>query len=170
MHAWPGFLLQSWCAARLLSHVVVLLKASRVKTAARRRTRNAETNGRACVLLLQITRICMLALASMRLQVHSLQACTPPPSDLVVLCSPQNALAAVKAIASPSSGGAEGLKLVEKAKAAVSAVKVAQALDAIAGLLDKAGAAKVPGGDGQGAALRSADTLSNLSAYLTLYK
>eukprot|EP00775_Hariotina_reticulata_P003826 gene3826-4084_t len=39
---------------------------------------------------------------------------------------------AVKAIAGPAGGPAEGLKLVEKAKAAVSAVKVAQALDAIA--------------------------------------
>lgn len=57
---------------------------------------------------------------------------------VVAALTPASALPlpAVKAIAGPSGGPGEGLKLVEKAKAAVSAVKVAQALDAIAGDVD----------------------------------
>jgi hypothetical protein len=85
--------------------------------------------------------------------------------------------AAVKAIAAPagSSSPADGLKIVEKAKAAVSAVKVAQALDAIAGLLETSLAGKPAaaalGADGlRGQAMKSTDTLANLSAYLTLYR
>jgi hypothetical protein len=84
--------------------------------------------------------------------------------------------AAVKAIAAPagSSSPADGLKIVEKAKAAVSAVKVAQALDAIAGLLETSLAGKPAaaiGADGlRGQATKSTDTLANLSAYLTLYR
>ncbi|WIA41955.1 hypothetical protein OEZ86_009259 [Tetradesmus obliquus] len=83
---------------------------------------------------------------------------------------------AVKTIAAPagSSTAADGLKIVEKAKAAVSAVKVAAALDAIAGLLEASLSGKpaaAAGADGsKGQALKSTDTLSNLSAYLTLYR
>ncbi|KAF8058368.1 DYF13 [Scenedesmus sp. PABB004] len=81
--------------------------------------------------------------------------------------APQAFYDAVKAIAGPAgSGGADGLKIVEKAKAAVSAVKVASALDAIAGLLETAAA----GGATRGDATKSIDTLSNLSAYVTLYR
>lgn len=80
---------------------------------------------------------------------------------------------AIKAIAaSQGSTGAEGLKIVEKAKAAVSSIKVAQALDAIAKMLDAA--ADGPGAQqaaaGEGKATKSVDTLTNLSAYLTLYR
>jgi hypothetical protein len=85
--------------------------------------------------------------------------------------------AAVKTIAAPSGGStaADGLKIVEKAKAAVSAVKVAAALDAIAGLLEASLAGKpaaaAAGSDGvKGQAMKSVDTLANLSAYLTLYR
>jgi hypothetical protein len=84
--------------------------------------------------------------------------------------------AAIKTIAAPagSSTAADGLKIVEKAKAAVSAVKVASALDAIAGLLEASLAGKpaaAAGADGaKGQALKSVDTLANLSAYLTLYR
>lgn len=78
--------------------------------------------------------------------------------------------AAVKAIAAPAGSSSEGLAIVEKAKAAVSAVKVAQALDAIANLLESSssGVRKQAGADG--AATKSIDTLTNLSAYLTLYR
>lgn len=61
------------------------------------------------------------------------------------------------------------MKIVEKAKAAVSSIKVAQALDAIAKMLDAA--ADGPGQPaGEGKATKSIDTLTNLSAYLTLYR
>jgi hypothetical protein len=62
------------------------------------------------------------------------------------------------------------LNIVEKAKAAVSAVKVAQALDAIAGMLETSLGKAPAGGDGKGQATKSMDTLTNLSAYLTLYR
>lgn len=89
--------------------------------------------------------------------------------------SPVAFYGAVKAIASPAGASRDGLAIVEKAKAAVSAVKVAQALDAIAGLLEqslagKAGAAGSGAEGGKGAATRSIDTLTNLSAYLTLHR
>lgn len=71
--------------------------------------------------------------------------------------------------ASQGSSGAEGLKIVEKAKAAVSSIKVAQALDAIANMLDATADGKgQPAGDVK--PNKSADTLTNLSAYLTLYR
>jgi hypothetical protein len=76
----------------------------------------------------------------------------------------------VKSIAaSQGSSGAEGLKIVEKAKAAVSSIKVAQALDAIASMLDATADGKgQPAGDVK--PTKSVDTLMNLSAYLTLYR
>eukprot|EP00882_Tetradesmus_deserticola_P001774 GHRQ01001906.1.p1 GENE.GHRQ01001906.1~~GHRQ01001906.1.p1 ORF type:complete len:351 (+),score=150.42 GHRQ01001906.1:100-1152(+) len=81
---------------------------------------------------------------------------------------------AVKSIAAPagSSSVADSFKIVEKAKAAVSAVKVAQALDAIAGLLETSLAGKLAAGvdESSGQAMKSTDTLANLSAYLTLYR
>ncbi|KAI8469257.1 MAG: hypothetical protein J3K34DRAFT_470080 [Monoraphidium minutum] len=65
--------------------------------------------------------------------------------------------AALKAIAAEGPP-ATGISVVDKAAAAVNAIKVAQALDAIAKMLDAAGGTKV------------ADTLSNLSALLLLSK
>lgn len=64
---------------------------------------------------------------------------------------------------------------MEKAKAAVNAVKVAQALDAIASMLDATAtdgkaAAAAAGSEAAGKATKSVDTLTNLSAYLTLYR
>jgi hypothetical protein len=77
---------------------------------------------------------------------------------------------AVKSIAaSQGNSGAQGLKIVEKAKAAVSSIKVAQALDAIASMLDAAADGNAqPAGDTK--PNKSVDTLTNLSAYLTLYR
>lgn len=110
---------------------------------------------------------------------HSLvfPACAPCTSECVCACVlPRCCLlrAAVKAIAATqSSSGADGLKVVEKAKAAVSSIKVAQALDAIAAMLDATAdgrpAAAAAAGD-SGKATKSVDTLTNLSAYLTLYR
>lgn len=77
---------------------------------------------------------------------------------------------AVKEIAAAQGNPAEGLKIVEKAKAAVSAVKVAQALDAIANMLDATADGKPAAAAAEGKALKSVDTLTNLSAYLTLYR
>lgn len=80
-------------------------------------------------------------------------------------------VAAVKAIAaSQGSSPAEGLKIVEKAKAAVSSIKVAQALDAIANMLDATADGKPQAAAEAGKATKSVDTLTNLSAYLTLYR
>lgn len=77
----------------------------------------------------------------------------------------------MKEIAAAQGNPAEGLKIVEKAKAAVSAVKVAQALDAIANMLDATADGKpAAAAAAEGKALKSVDTLTNLSAYLTLYR
>lgn len=168
---WRG---HSWLVAVLFCCRAAVLASFRpdgIEAAARWRTKTADTTRRAAARVPSCTQ-----LTHARTQLHAQMRCYP-----AVLAwhsyrtSPQHiprvlTHAAVKAIAAPSSGGAEGLKLVEKAKAAVSAVKVAQALDAIAGLLEKADAAKAAGADGIGSALKSADTLQNLSAYLTLYK
>lgn len=51
----------------------------------------------------------------------------------------------------------------------MSSIKVAQALDAIANMLDATADGKAkPAGEGK--ANKSVDTLTNLSAYLTLYR
>eukprot|EP00879_Flechtneria_rotunda_P001643 GHRR01001803.1.p1 GENE.GHRR01001803.1~~GHRR01001803.1.p1 ORF type:complete len:350 (+),score=128.99 GHRR01001803.1:229-1278(+) len=86
--------------------------------------------------------------------------------------APDRFYEAVKAIASPPGSSNEGLTVIQKAKAAVSAVKVAQALDAIAGMLESSVASNQASAaaNSKGAAGRSIDTLTNLSAYLTLYR
>jgi hypothetical protein len=98
-------------------------------------------------------------------------------------CCPLNAaLRPRQAIAAPSGTSPSGLAVVEKAKAAVSSIKVAQALDAIAAMLAASAGGKAPrlggsngAGSGSGGELeakptKSIDTLTNLSAYLTLYR
>eukprot|EP00877_Chromochloris_zofingiensis_P010488 jgi/Chrzof1/5693/Cz16g12010.t1 len=74
--------------------------------------------------------------------------------------SPQSFYTAVKTIAGPSPRG--GLAIADKVQTAVNAVRVAQALDAIAKILEE--------GTTTTSAKDSMDTLSNLSAYLTLYR
>jgi hypothetical protein len=96
-----------------------------------------------------------------------LSPATPLYDNLLCVCL---LLAAVKAIAAAQGSPAEGLKIVEKAKAAVSAVKVAQALDAIANMLDATADGKAAAAAAEGKPLKSVDTLTNLSAYLTLYR
>jgi len=75
---------------------------------------------------------------------------------------PEALLAAVKSIAAGSgtAGAATGLQIADKAAAAINAVKVAAALDAIAGMVAGSGA---PGAAGGG-------TLRSLTAFLTLQR
>jgi hypothetical protein len=88
--------------------------------------------------------------------------------------SPEALLAAVKAIAASPGGGAgraSGLLIADKAAAAVNAVKVAAALDAIATLVVHKG----KGGGGASSPSSSSsssasDTLRDLTAFLTLQR